>query len=162
MVLVLGKILTASTCVFTQQGIKYINAMAIFDLKIYNITISISETSACADVMSRTGGETQWLADTKIIPEVQAKVIAVILQFSSRATSRGLSDCVHIIHCDLSVLRLFTKKIFKGVLDDLDFTLAYYDLSFYMGSFIWSDGAYSKEYLAPFFNGYSYHSWIIL
>ena len=44
-------------------------AMAMFDLKIYNITISISETSACADVMSGTGGETQWLADTQIIPE---------------------------------------------------------------------------------------------
>ena len=68
--LVLGKILTASTRVFTQQGIKYMKAMAIFDLKIYNITISISETSACAGVMSRRGGETQWLADTQIIPEV--------------------------------------------------------------------------------------------
>ena len=45
-------------------------AMAMCDLKIYNITISISETSACAGVMSRTGSETQWLVDTQIIPEV--------------------------------------------------------------------------------------------
>ena len=70
MLLLLGKILTASTCLFTRQGIKYMKAMAMFDLKIYNITISISETSTCADVMSRAGGETQWLADTQIIPEV--------------------------------------------------------------------------------------------
>ena len=44
--------------------------MTVFGQKLYNITISISEILACADVMSGTGGETQWLADTQIIPEV--------------------------------------------------------------------------------------------
>ena len=45
---------------------------------------------------------------------------------------------------------LFTKKCLQKAFDDSDFTLAYYHLSFYMCSSIWSNGACSKEYLANF------------